>query len=108
MTDMTNARTARPAETIYDMIDRLAELGFSPADEDAPKWVASYFGGFAARPFEAGWLIVGESVDEVLVTATTASGVIREQLRYSAPDGVMGGIATVAMFATLCELVACD
>lgn len=100
--------TTQNETTIHDLIDQLADLGFTPADETGPDWVAHYFRGFAARAFDKGWLIVGDSADEVIVTVATASGVIREQIKYNAPDGYLGGFACTSLLATLREFVACD
>jgi hypothetical protein len=95
---MTTTKT--PAATLHDMIDDLAELGFMPADDYLSDTV-DWFKAFAAVPVSHGWLIVAERVDEVYVALTTESGVIRDELRFNAPEGALSRTTAAALLAVL-------
>lgn len=93
--------------TLLDLIDDFAEAGLYPVDPNgsddvAEAWISEYFAGFAASVLADGFLIVScPKQDEIVVSATTNSGTINDQLVFHAPYGEMSPRIAAALVATV-------
>lgn len=98
--------THRPTRTAArptggDYIDALCEAGFSPSDEvDGPSWLAQRYEAAIVGSGTVGCFIVANcDNDRLLVQVITPSGVICEELGFSAPDYEVSPLTVAALVA---------